>query len=106
MNTEDQDLQAAIQELTTEMRRVRRTVLIGFSVVCFIIGLGVFSYGNYVVMAVCFAVAAMFFLWEPVARGLMGKAMKKSGTQIGEEVRKHHAPTLIVARDQEGTRPA
>ena len=81
-------------------------MLIGFSVVCFIIGLGVFSYGNYVVMAVCFAVAAMFFLWEPVARGLMGKAMKKSGTQIGEELRKHHAPTLIVVRDQEGTRPA
>jgi hypothetical protein len=106
MKDENQEILGAIKALTEETRRLRRTVLIGFSVVCFIIGLGVFSYGNYVVMAVCFAVAAMFFLWEPVARGLMGKAMKKSGTQIGEEVRKHHAPTLIVARDQEGTRPA
>lgn len=106
MNTENQDLHSAIQELTTETRRLRRTVLIGFAFVCFIFGLAVFSYGNYVVMAVCFVAAAMFLLWEPVARGPLGRVMKKLGKQIGEEVRRQHSPEPAADRGQDGTHPA
>jgi hypothetical protein len=105
MNNENQDTQAALREIATEMRRFRQAVLIGLAVVCFIAGLLMLCYPNYLVpMVACFIAAASFIVWETSAR--LATGVRRLSEEAREEVRRQHSPGRALPKGQDDTHAA
>ena len=102
MNNENQDIQAALREIAAEMRRFRQIVLLGFAAVCFIAGLLMLCYPDYLVpMVACFVTTACFIFWETSAR--LGSGVKRLGEEAREEVRRQHSSGHALPKGPDDT---